>query len=801
MTGSDARAPLSPFAVGSSAGRRARRGSRRGPLAALRLVLVAGLAAACGGENVAGPPPTPATLRVDSGNGQQGIVGQPLTTPLSVTVLDANGRPIGDVRVTFSAAPGSGTVTPTAVQTNSAGVASSLWTLGTQPGTATATASVSGVPAATFTAVVRAAAAAVVVALPGRLDLGVGDTARVVANARDAFGNVVTQVALNWSTLEPAVATVTDGLVTAVGQGSARIVVAATGPGGAIADTVPVTVGPAGASVCGSRTVVSPAVGEVVPLTSTLEGAERCIGADVAGAEFALVAINTSATFGTLVGLDALTLGVGAAPPARAVADASLFGAAAAAPPTTLAPPVELRGDGGFHDALRRRERRELAEHVAVARETFAGGRRAPTMLAAQVAPPTVGSLVTLNAQTLSACTQANNRTGRVVAVSQRAIIVADTANPTGGYTDAEYASIAATFDTLTYPLDVEYFGEPTDIGGTGRITLFYTRAVNQLTPGGANFVIGGFFFARDLYPKAARNGLPACATSNEREMMYLLVADPNGQVNGNVRTKNDVTRLNRTTVAHELQHLINAGRRLHLTPGANPNEEVWLDEGLAHTAEELLYFRLAGFGSRENLARSTVAANSAAAELFTGYAAQNFARWTGYLRAPELQSPYAPNDSLSTRGAAWHFLRYAAGRQPGSEAAFYRRLVSGPATGLTNLSAALPSGALASWLRDWAIAVFADDLATPLAPEYTLPAWNFRSILPALTIGGQPLGSYPLATRPMTAGTIRSVALAGGGSTYLRFSVGPARRALVSVSRNGGAPPASVQLAVIRYR
>jgi hypothetical protein len=782
-----------------------------GPLARLAVAALALAGTACGRDGTTGPPPTPATLRVDSGNGQVGVVGQPLATPITVTVLDGSGRPIGDVRVTFSAAPGSGTVTPSAAQTTSAGVASAQWTLGSQVGTATATAAVAGVRAATFTAVVSAAPATAVVALPGRLDLGAGDTVRLVASARDAFGNVVTQVALAWNTLEPAVASVSDGLVTALAPGTARIVVRGTGASGQIADTVPVTVGPAGASVCGTRPPVVPAVGEVVPLTTTPDGAERCLGADGAGAEFGLVAINTSPTFGTLVALDALMLGVGPVPPVRLLADAGPGVVPPGAPPEPMpfgaVPPAAGRlvatappaGDGGFHDALRRRERRELAEHVDAARAARSGARGGTA--AAQVVPPAVGSLVTLNAQTLSACTQPNNRTGRVVAVSERAIVVADTANPAGGYTDAEYADIAATFDTLTYPLDVEYFGEPTNVGGTGRITLFYTRAVNQLTPAGAGFVVGGFFFARDLYPRVARGGLPACAASNEREMMYLLVADPNGQVNGNVRSKTDVTRLNRTTVAHELQHLINAGRRLYVTPGAVPNEEVWLDEGLAHTAEELLYLRLAGFGSRQNLDRAAVAPNAARADIFTGYAAQNFARWTSYLRTPETQSPYAPNDSLATRGAAWHLLRYAAGRQSGGEAAFYRQLVTGPGVGLANLAAALPGNALSLWLRDWAVAVLADDLAANAAPEFTIPAWNFRSILPALSIGGQPLGSYPLATRAMTAGSVRTVSLAGGGSTYLRFSVGATRRALVTVSRNGGAPPGSVQLAVVRYR
>ncbi len=760
-------------------------------------LLAATMLSACGGESVAGPPPIASALRVESGNSQDGVVGQRLPIALAVTVLDEDGRPIPDVRVTFGVVPGGGSLSPTAVQTNNEGRAQSEWTLGTQTGTVIATANVSGVAPVTFTATVRAGAASRLVTTPGSLSLGVGDTVRVQANARDQFGNLVDQLALSWSSLEPAIISVSNGLVTAIAQGTGRAVVSATGPTGAIADTVDVLVGPPGTSFCGNRTPVSPAVGSVVLLNAATGSAERCIAAASAGAEFALVALNANPTFTSTTALDALALGVGPAPSASV---ASAFMAMAPAP--LMNSVAAEQRDGGFELALRRRERTELAAHVGAARDRFGGGGRNDLSgLSAQIQPPAVGSFVQLNSQPLSACSQPNMRTGRVVAVSQRAVIVADTTNPSGGYTDDEYAAIAATFDTLTYPLDVEYFGEPSNVSGFGRITLFYTRAVNQLTPQGANFIVGGFFFARDLYPRTARNGLPACANSNEREMMYLLVADPNGAVNGNRRSKADVTRLNRTTVAHEFQHLINSGRRLLVTPNAATNEEVWLDEGLAHTAEELLYFRLAGFTSRENLGLTQVAPNATRAQIFTDYAAQNFARWTNYLRAPESQSPYASNDSLATRGASWHFLRYAAGRQPQSEAAFYRQLVSGPRTGIENLSAAIPNGALSTWLRDWAVSNIADDFAAGVAAEYTVPAWNFRSILPALTLSGQPIGTYPLATRTFTSNAVRRVTLAGGGSSYLRFTVPNAQRALVSVSFNGQAPPANVQLAIVRLR
>lgn len=769
-------------------------------LNAVALLAVSAFLSACSTDSVSGPPPAPATIRVAAGNNQQGVVGQPLTNALAVTVLDEKGRALANARVTFSASPGSGTLAPATVQTNSDGRAETRWTLGTQTGTAVVTASAGSVNPITFSATALPGPAARVVTSPSSISLGVGDTLRIQASVRDQFGNAATQSALTWSSLNPATATVNNGLVTALAVGSARVVVSTTASSSTITDTVSVSVGPAGSGFCGARAPVVPAVGEVVLLDATALSAERCIGSTIAGAEFALVAVNSANTFGTIAALDALALGV-STPPAIA---AAFIAQADATAPLSAAP--HRAADGGFEAALRLRERRELPEHVRAARERFGDmsrrmaqtGDATSTVVAAQTVPPAVGSFLTLNAQAFSACQQPNNRTGRVVAVSERAIIVADTANPSGGYTDQEYRDIAAAFDSVTYPLATEYFGDPTNLNGTGKITLFYTRAVNDLTPRSADFVVGGFFFARDLYPKTARNNLPACAGSNERELMYLLVADPNGQVNGNQRSKNEVTRLNRTTVIHELQHLINAGRRLLVTPGAATSEEVWLDEGLAHTAEELLYFRLANVGSRENLNIDAVRRNT---DLFSSYAIQNFGRFNSYLRATESQSPYAPNDSLSTRGAAWHFMRYAAGRLPSDEPAFYKKLASGPRAGLANLTEAIPGGAFNSWLRDWAIAVFADDLAPNLAPAYAIPSWNFRSIFPALTIGGQTLGRYPLATRTLSAGTPLRLNLAGGGISHARFTVGAAQRALVSVSANGRVPGDNVQLAIVRYR
>jgi hypothetical protein len=87
-----------------------------------------------------------------------------------------------------------------------------------------------------------------------------------------------------------------------------------------------------------------------------------------------------------------------------------------------------------------------------------------------------IGQILQLNANSDSECTSPDYRGARVVAITNSTIVVADTLNPTGGYTDAEYASLGVTFDTLIDPLDRAAFGDPSDIDGNKRIVLFFTK-------------------------------------------------------------------------------------------------------------------------------------------------------------------------------------------------------------------------------------------------------------------------------------------------------------------------------------
>ena len=272
-----------------------------------------------------------------------------------------------------------------------------------------------------------------------------------------------------------------------------------------------------------------------------------------------------------------------------------------------------------------------------------------------------VGDLVRVNVNGKAACDSGTFHIARVEAIGDRSLILADTLNPSGGFTTADYQRYAAKFDTLIYPLDEGAFGAPTDIDNNGRVGIIFTRTVNELTDPGQNSYVGGFTFSRDLFPKTSSQPDFACATSNQGEFFYALAPDPNGTINGNRRTTGFVDSATVPVLAHELQHLINASRKIYLNPAATSFEITWLDEGLAHIAEELLFYREAGSAPRANLDSLAIRSRAAVINAFNADMIGNAGRYKSYLASASTSSPYAANDSLATRGAAWDWLRYLA--------------------------------------------------------------------------------------------------------------------------------------------
>jgi hypothetical protein len=395
----------------------------------------------------------------------------------------------------------------------------------------------------------------------------------------------------------------------------------------------------------------------------------------------------------------------------------------------------------------------------------------------ADTANITVGTeaIRSFNVNSEQGCTNPIFKDARLVATSARAAIYEDVTNPAGGFTAAEYQEIANSFDNLIYPVTTANFGEPSDIDKNGRVIILYTRAVNELTPAGSTSLFGGFYYGRDLFPRVANAQLGACASSNEAEMFYLLAPDPEGVVNGNKRGKDAVRRSTQGTVAHEFQHLINASRRIFVAR-TNTSEETWLNEGLSHIAEELVYHAAGGTAPRQNIAEAEIRASQQRVDAFNGFASANFGRFRTYLEKTATQSPIEADDDLETRGSAWNFLRYSADRKGGNERDLWFALVNSSRAGLENYETVFGVSSL-EWLRDWTVAVYADDAVAGVDPRYTMPSWNFRNVYQLIS------GRYPLKVDTLTDAVARNVSVQGGSAAYLRFAVADGRTADVRVS------------------
>ena len=541
-----------------------------------------------------------------------------------------------------------------------------------------------------------------------------------------------------------------------------------------------------------SSTVTSLAAGQVL---TGLGATSLCVAGGTSGAEFALVPFNTALDGSAGTSFTVQASGVTATAVASRLPTEGTFNVLAGASPTS-ATLSSLALTRALDAKLRASEARDLAPRIAGARAWMRSRQRTTSGsvpgLSLSVVPSTaqVGQFVTLNANTESACSSPDMRTGRVAAVSKKAIIVADTSNPASGYTDADYASMASTFDNLVDPTDTKAFGSPTDIDGNGHVVLFFTRAVNELTPAKSTSYVAGFFYARDLFPSTSSPDFNACVGSNGGEMFYLLVPDPTGVVNGNKFTKDNVTRVVIATLGHEYQHLINASRRMYVNTAATDFEATWLDEGLSHVAEELLFYAESGLAPRANIDASKLRSSSTYVDAFNEDAISNFSRLETYLGAPSSNSPFADNDSLATRGATWSFLRYAADHTGSDDGTTWFQLVNSTTSGIANLQQVFGTD-LTTLARDWATSVFADDVA-PTDSRYQQPSWNLRSIFGALeSTGAYPLATATLGTSPMT------VSVDGGSAVYLRFAVAAGQTATVQLSTL----PSNVQLTLVRSR
>jgi hypothetical protein len=609
--------------------------------------------------------------------------------------------------------------------------------------------------------------------------LEVGKSVQLVAVVEMSRSAEPTPV--SWRSTVPGVASVDpSGIVTGVSPGSALVIATA----GRVADTVRVIVTqpPAAEVTCGPDDPrLQLAVGQVHQVRAN-QASLLCLPGSEAGAEYVVIPLHASSAAGSL---PVEILGGGIHAPALPLYPSVATSVEAGVSSFSAAARQSQREDWGFHMRMRQEERSMLATRP----------RRdlGPSLsIATTSAAPAVGTVLRLNAST-EGCTNPNWRGGRVEAVSTRAIVVADTANPTGGFTTEDYQAFAAEFDSRVWPVVTQNFGTPSDVDQNQRVIVFFTVAVNQLTTPGSGSYVGGFYHPRDLY---SRTVSPTCATSNEAEILYQLVPDPAraSANNESFLNKDQVQRRTVAVIAHELQHLVNASRRI-LELDA-PVETVWLNEGLSHIAEELIFYHEAGLGPHQNIDIERLRSSQSILTAVNRHQVSNLGRFISFLESPAAFN-FADGNDLVTRGGAWAFLRYAADRTAaaGDQRQLWFNLVNSRQTGINNVAQVFNIAPF-DWFQDWTVAVLLDDTPVPAEVRFRQPSWNYRSVVGALT-----QGNWPLQTRTLADNQPLETTLRAGGSAYVRLAVAAGTTGGVRVTSNRISPPETLRLSIVRTR
>ena len=170
----------------------------------------------------------------------------------------------------------------------------------------------------------------------------------------------------------------------------------------------------------------------------------------------------------------------------------------------------------------------------------------------------------------------------------------------------------------------------------------------------------------------------------------------------------------------------------------------------------------------RSGLTDATIRPNAAKYAIWKADAASNFSRLLEYMDDPGASSPIdAVNDELSTRGAAWSFLRYSVDRAFTSDAGVWSRFTNSIQTGLNTMADGLLTDPR-PYLADFTLANYISDLGISSDPRFKHKSWNYRDIF-SNTFGSRatgvfvPNGFYPIKLTGLPDGVAKSTGVKGG--------------------------------------
>jgi len=359
-------------------------------------------------------------------------------------------------------------------------------------------------------------------------------------------------------------------------------------------------------------------------------------------------------------------------------------------------------------DLTLRRAERELARQVGVLTRPEAVAPLARV-------PPMVGDRRVFNVCGNSSCTTHPTVVAFARSVGTHIAVFQDSADEANGraLSAADLDSLRLLFDTLLYAADTSAFGRESDIDNNGVVIVLMTGKVNSLVPspctGG---YIAGYFFGGDLLPQSQFNPAP-----NLAEIFYSIVPDPSGTLSC-LHTAAGVKHSVPGTFIHEFQHMISFNQHV-LLRGNRLGEDLWLNEGLSHYAEEM--------GARLFLPGDSTT--------FCYFIAGDLYNSAQYLAAPESHVLVDSSGigGLANRGAYWLFVRFLVDRFSSDTTRLANNVVTRALDRTTFTGAANVTNAtgtpFATVVEQWALANYVSDLPTFTAPpELQYQRWRFRT-------------------------------------------------------------------------
>ena len=544
---------------------------------------------------------------------------------------------------------------------------------------------------------------------------------------------------------------------------------------------------------------------------------------------FCLQFAATSATESYLVGIQSVSENVGSVTSANVVAEgpgSGLISQTFALPALMMArPPLGTRSSFGVSltDAPADARSIRLAKHRAVeaaflerdrgilqarlqAAKTTARASRA-SFASVPTVPGNVkvGDVLNIrvpNRNTSSTCTNFIPIAATVKIIGQRGIFLEDNANPTGGFSAADYQSLSDQFDAKIYATDVAYFGAPTDFDNNTRVVIVLTKEVNKIEN-----LLGQVFFA-DLFPDE-------CPSSNDGEFFYGRTPDPSGTA-GAAYTVADALLDAPIIIAHEFTHLIQIGRRITYPP-ATAVQSTWELEGQATFSEEVNGYAVTGLAPGQNLGFET-AFNNPTTQPISWFADTfvDLAVYYGFTSATT-RAPGAPEQCswLGTRsqgntgpcltgrepyGVPASFLRWLSdqfgGQFPGGEKALHQALIDNAFTGFATINSVI-GVPMETLLAQWAAMLYADDRVPNIDPKLTMKSWNLFAISQRLNANAR----LTPRDRPFGAFTDQ-ISVRGGSSAYFIVSGGPRSATGLRVRDISDGPlPVNMQVWVVRIQ